>query len=371
MFEDLSGHHTTGEHGTSATNTKSGVAPSFLTVPNVSNQVPHELHHLADSELFAARMKLFRESGLLHDVCLSEAHGIFELNALADEQLANAVNIQNLCADLNLNIMLGSDVMDSSCYNSGGNNDGKDVLFEISINLNLNRGHNVRYLKDRVLQLEQACPGMQNFIAHTFKNMNAVPWILDPFAVQEMYSAYIFDWHLDADSELDDGEKSEDFPASSFHPNILKSIPNVWRSKSICRYWEKDLGLTLLDAIKNRPQAVHHQTNPALEQIRLLGNAIARDNPRLARTLKKYPDCRAFDSSNWLMVVAYEPSDFIQQHADHIYEDMGNSGEAQEVGLALNVSKCPKKFIELLNDLKFILIYVDRCLHFSDLVTTE
>ena len=373
MFEDLSGHHTTGEHGTCATNTKSGVAPSFLTVPVLSNQIAPVLHLLADADLFAARMRLFRDSGLLHDGCLAEVSSIYELSALADQQLAKSLAIENQSTLLELHITLGREVTSSYCGFREESNPYKDGSFEIGITLSINRRTNVLYLKDKMQQLENACPGMENFVARTFKNMDGWPWILNPFAVQESFSPYIFDWHIVVEEEacLNGEGGGDDFLTSTRHPSILKSIPNIWRSKSIARYWERQLDLVLLETGITRKKAIQRQVDPTLEKIRLLGNAIARDNPRLTKILKKYPHCRGFESSNWLMVIAYEQSDFIQQHADEVYEQMQNGGEAEDLGFAVQAPKDPKKFIELIRDLKFILTYIDRCVCFCDLVTTE
>lgn len=370
MFEDMSGHNRTGELGNSTTHTESGIAPSFLTVPALSNQVAPALNLLTDPNIFAVRMQLFRDAGLLNDGCLGEANGLDELIQLADQQLAKALSFENLCDVLELNITLGRNITNNGCGFRQGSENENEGCFELGLHFSVGNRPTIRYLKDQVTALEKICPGMENFIARIFKSMNAEPWILNPFTVQESFSAYIFEWHQEMFEELEENERDVDFVSSFRHPLILKTIPSLWRSKYTARSWENELNLVLLDKPK-RPVALQRQTDPLLEQIRVLGNAIVRDNPRLTKIFNKYPDSRAFQSSNWLLVVAYEPNDFIQQHVDEAYENMIKSGEDEYLGFALSVPKNPLHFIELLRDLKFILTYIDRCLCFCDLVTTE
>lgn len=360
---------------------------ALLTIPKLPPTLAREVRMLDQPSRVVETLQYARAIGLLHDARYQMCKDVLALSASLTEHLAELLTIpQESQVKFGFSLTTLSEQQDRSSYERypAGIEHwyGTDLpVFDehikptdsgIAFTLKIENGHEVCLLKPSLDSWKRVWPMAEVFAAHVLRDMQAAPFIVTPWDIQNQFSENYFEC---GDNPFDEDEDSQS--EALFNRATIETIPELWRAEYLSsqnnavqkNYSEQ---ASLPGIIGCSPEQLVAETikdcaEPEAQKLYALGQRVLTlTAQREASQLRYFPD---FVPDDVAYVLYYEEGDFLIGHLDSAYQDIMNSGDDPPEALIAVIKQNRTSFDLLIKDLRDHMTYVDTCAAFVELLT--
>jgi len=353
-------------------------APTFLAIPSLQDIVPAHILSYGDTKTLANTINLAQKAGWFN---LKQLPATAGLSAVID-QILTAIKTkltveQHSRLSFNFSLedpaaLLGLDApaAGAECYHRSKHRVSETkpaIALQFQPVAQDSQGA-MLYLKDSLAIWRSKHHAAEIYIAQVMMGMNAAPWVWTPFDIQTVWSEYYFECF---DEHLEEDEDGNHGTTSLYNPKQAETIPQLWRTH------REDGPAEAVQSTLALPRASTYDilvdlmasTDPCIRALVECGERIRRLAPAVPFDHLRYYASNAPDDI--VYAVAYEKDDFLTHHFDMAYQDVLNSGDYPPAALVSIVEPTPARFDVLAKDLCALMIYIDACAAFVEMVTDK